>query len=87
MNRTLTCIICPRGCTLTVTGEKDAKYLVVMEDITQGERILQFSLGCGIKGHCVGHKRIIELPKGTREVSFTIEESKDTPALRSICLY
>ena len=24
MNRTLTCIICPRGCTLTVTGEKDA---------------------------------------------------------------
>ena len=24
MNRTLTCIICPRGCTLTVTGEKGA---------------------------------------------------------------
>lgn len=24
MNRTLTCIICPRGCTVTVTGEKDA---------------------------------------------------------------
>ena len=24
MERTLTCIICPRGCTLTVTGERDA---------------------------------------------------------------
>lgn len=24
MTRTLTCIICPRGCTLTVSGEKDA---------------------------------------------------------------
>ena len=24
MNRTLTCIVCPRGCTLTVTGEGDS---------------------------------------------------------------
>jgi alpha-L-fucosidase len=72
---------------LSVTGEKDAKYLVVMEDITQGERVLKFRLDCGIEGHCVGHKRIVELPEGTREVTFTIEESKDTPALRSICLY
>ncbi len=24
MNRTLTCIVCPRGCTLTVTGERDS---------------------------------------------------------------
>lgn len=28
MNRTLTCIICPRGCTLTVTGERGALTVV-----------------------------------------------------------
>ena len=29
MERTLTCIICPRGCTLTVTGERDALNTVL----------------------------------------------------------
>ena len=72
---------------LSVPSGKSARYLVVMEDISQGERVLSFSLDCGISGHCIGHKRIIELPEGTTEVTFTIEESKDCPSLRGLWLY
>lgn len=72
---------------LSVPKGKEARYLVVMEDISQGERILRFRLDCDIMGHSVGHKRIIPLPKGLSEVTFTVEECKATPALRSLMLY
>lgn len=66
---------------------KFARYLVVMEDITYGERVLRFHLDNGIEGCSIGHKRIIPLPEGTKSVTFTVDESKDTPMMRSVCLY
>lgn len=64
-----------------------AKYLVVMEDISEGERVTKFHLDCGIEGKCIGHKRIIPLPESTSEVTLYIDEFKDTPKLRKIELY
>ncbi|MBE6668183.1 MAG: hypothetical protein E7607_07745 [Ruminococcaceae bacterium] len=72
---------------LKVSDGRSARYLVVMEDIAKGERILDFSLDCGISGHCIGHKRIIRLPEGTSEVRFKINDAKDTPILRGIWLF
>ena len=72
---------------LSAPDGKTARYLVVMEDISYGERILSFSLDCGIRGCCIGHKRIITLPEGTKEVTFTVEDSKDTVHLRGMWLY
>lgn len=72
---------------LDAPANREAKYLVVQEDITFGERILGYKLDCGISGHAIGHKRIFELPQGTRSVTFEITEAKAEPRLRSIELY
>ena len=72
---------------LSVSDGRKARYLVVMEDISKGERILDFSLDCGISGHCIGHKRIIPLPDGITEVTFKINKAKSTPMLRGLWLY
>jgi alpha-L-fucosidase len=62
-------------------------YLVLMEDISQGERILEYRINGAITGKCVGHKRIIALPAGTKEIVLEITEAKAEPVLRSIAVY
>ena len=64
-----------------------AKYLVLMEDISQGERVLEYRVNGTITGKCIGHKRIIALPPDTEEVVLEITEAKAEPALRSIAVY
>lgn len=73
--------------TLETQDGTAARYLVVQEDIAQGERILRYRLSTGYEACCIGHKKIIPLPEGTNRVTFTIVEAKDTPMLRSIALY
>ena len=65
-------------------------YLVLMEDISQGERVLGFTVNSGIKeikGKCIGHKKIIALPRDAREIALKITRAKTEPMLRSIAVY
>ncbi len=68
-------------------SEKDAKYLVVCEDIKYGERILSYKTDVGIEGKAIGHKRILPLPEGVKKLTFTILDKKDTCHIKSIALY
>ncbi len=72
--------------TVTTDGTP-AKYIVIEEDITYGERVLAYNLDNGFTGHCIGHKRIIPLPENTTSVTFTVTEKKDTLHMKSIALY
>ena len=63
------------------------KYLVLMEDISQGERVLGFTVNGTATGKCIGHKRIIELPPDVREVALVITQAKDEPVLRSVAVF
>ena len=64
----------------------EGKYLVLMEDISQGERVLEFMVN-GIAGRCIGHKKIIGLPAGTREIVLEITQAKAEPVMRSVAVY
>ena len=68
-------------------SEKDAKYLVICEDIKYGERILAYKTDVGIEGKAIGHKRILPLPEGVKKLTFTILDKKDTCHIKSIALY
>lgn len=75
-----------------------ARYFVAQEDITQGERVLRFSLhhrrrGSGelrtlYHGNIISHKRIILLKrvKGG-ELLLRIEEAKAEPQMRKVAVY
>jgi len=63
------------------------KYLVMAEDVAQGERVLGYTVNRKIKGKCIGHKRILQLPPGTREVALEITRAKAGPVMRSIAVY
>jgi len=71
---------------LSAPEGKEAKYVVVMEDISQGERVLEYNIA-GHKRQSIGHKRIEPIPDGFKEVTITIQKCKDTPALKGIWLY
>ena len=73
--------------TYTLKCEKNAKYLVICEDIKYGERILSYETSVGLSGKAIGHKRILPLPEGTKEVTFTVTDKKDTCHIKSIALY
>jgi len=64
-----------------------AKYLVLKEDISKGERVLGYSVNGSITGKCIGHKKIINLPSGLSEITLAITEAKIEPALRSIQIF
>ncbi len=71
----------------TICSENEAKYLVICEDIRYGERILSYKTDVGIEGKAIGHKRILPLPEGTKKVTFTVLDKKDTCHIKSIALY
>lgn len=77
---------------LTVPEEKHASYLVIRENIRQGQRIREFRVladGREIySSQCVGHKRIIPLGENRyREIVFQITEAAENWSLRDIALY
>ena len=80
------------GCfTLTVPEGKRAAYLVIRENIREGQRIRGFEVyGDGARiydSQCVGHKRIVPLGDNVyRAVSFRVTEGAERWALRDIAL-
>ena len=60
---------------------------MICEDKKYGESILAYKTDVGIEGKAIGHKRILPLPEGTKEVTFTVIDKKDTCHIKSIALY
>ena len=78
--------------TLAVPEGKKAQYLVVREDITEGQHIREFAVladGREIyRSNCVGHKRIVPLKDvNAREITFRVTKSAPGMAIRDIALY
>ena len=79
-------------CSLAVPDHAELRYAVIMEDITEGQRIRGFRLLADGKpvfeSACVGHKRIVPL-KGLRAKEMTLEitAAAGRPVLRSFALY
>ena len=74
----------------------EAGYLVMGEDIARGERVRRYVVhgrnaeGKEIFSHTgrvIGHKRILPLPPGVREVTLKIQRSDGEPCLRFLRLY
>lgn len=80
---------------LTVPDGKTARYLVVREDITDGQHIREFVVSADgreiYRSECVGHKRIIPLEKygaeNARELSFSVTASAGEFAIRDAAIY
>jgi len=63
------------------------KYLVMAEDIAQGERVMGYTVNGSITGKCIGHKRIAALPRDTKAIALEILAAKAEPVLKSIAVY
>lgn len=81
-----------KGCreiSLTAQGGQKAKYLVLCEDIAEGEMVTGFSVFDGqgeiYAGTVIGHKRIIKVDAD--EITVRITDSKCEPAMRFAALY
>jgi hypothetical protein len=77
--------------TLTVPEGKTARYLVIREDIREGQRIRGFEVFAdGEKiyaSRCVGHKRIVPLGENAyKTVSFRVTEGAEDWRIRDIAL-
>lgn len=77
--------------TLTVPEGKTARYLVIREDIREGQRIRGFEVFAdGEKiyaSQCVGHKRIVPLGENAyKTVSFRVTEGAEDWRIRDIAL-
>jgi len=62
------------------------KHLVMLEDISQGERVREFTVNGRVRGKCVGHKRILPIPRDTKEIVLEITRAKAEPMM-SIAVY
>ena len=79
---------------ITLKNGNGAKlnYLVVCEDITDGENVLGFTVEADGKeicsGKCIGHKRIIPLGGiNAKEIKFTVTDYRDDMIIKSAELY
>ena len=76
---------------LPIPGEKVANYLVLREDITEGQRIRGYRVlvnGAEVyAGECIGHKRILPLDCLTGVVTVEITCGADGWRLRDIAAY
>ena len=77
---------------LDAPAGQPVNYLVVREDIREGQRIRAFTVladGQEIhKSNCVGHKRIVPLKGLTAgQISFRVTESAPDWAVRDIAIY
>ena len=81
---------------LKFNSPKPVGYVVIMEDIEKGERILEYKLS-GMtdgnwqllgKGSCIGHKRIEAVKNGTfSAIKLEITKSDGTPLIRKLACY
>lgn len=82
-------------CTLNVPSGKTARYLVIREDISDGQHIREFAVEADgreiYRSQCVGHKRIVPLAKygvtNAQAVTFRVTQSVGEARLRDIALY
>lgn len=81
------------GCvTVRIPAGRRASYLVVREDITEGQRIRRFSVEMDGKPFCelrsLGHKRIVKLPEDCFDsVTVRVLEAAGDWKLRDMILY
>lgn len=82
-------------CTLTAPDGKKARYLVIREDISDGQHIREFAVEADgrevYRSQCVGHKRIVPLAKygaeGAHSVTLRVTQSAGEMHLRDVALY
>ncbi len=79
-------------CTIGLDSAQPVKYLMIREDITEGQRIRAFRILADgrpvYESACVGHKRIIPFGDLTaKEIVFEITESAGAPVVRDIAVY
>lgn len=76
---------------VTLLVPERAKYLVLRENITEGQRIRSFRiLVNGVEvaaGECIGHKRILPLDLPAGEITVQITKAADNWHLRDIAVY
>ena len=69
----------------------DAKYLVIREDITEGQRIREYRILADGKefyrGECIGHKRILPLDVSCSGIELEILRACDNWKLRDVSIY
>ena len=75
---------------------RQVNYVVIMEDIAKGERILEYKLS-GMEdgkwqqlgdGSCIGHKRIEVIKKGIfSDIKLEVLKSDGTPVIKSMICY
>ena len=79
--------------TLDIPDGEEIKYVVIREDITEGQRIRSYTVKVDgkdvISEHCIGHKRIIPLdaPVKANKVELIISEDVGTHAVRDLAAY
>ncbi len=79
-------------CAVTLDSAQPVKYLMIREDITEGQRIRAFRVladGTPVyESACVGHKRIIPFQDLTaKQIVFEVTESVGAPVVRDIAVY
>ena len=79
-------------CTLALEEKQPIRYVVIQEDIREGQRIRAFRLLADGKpiyaGECVGHKRIVPFEALTaRTLELEIVKAVGTPALRDFSAF
>ena len=82
-------------CTLIAPEGKTAQYLVIREDIADGQRIRAFVIRADereiYRSNCVGHKRIVPLARygaeGAKSITFTVTEAVGEARLRDVAIY
>ena len=81
---------------LNTDKNSEISYVVIMEDIAKGERIMEYKISGlenGIwsslsKGSCIGHKRIEPIKKGRYSIiKLEITKSEGDPVIRSFGCY
>ena len=82
-------------CPLIAPEGKTAQYLVIREDIADGQRIRAFVIQADgreiYRSNCVGHKRIVPLARygaeGAKSITVTVTEAVGEARLRDVALY
>ena len=80
------------GCTVKLPEKQAVKYVVIREDITEGQRIRGFRiLADGVPVHeseCIGHKRIVPFENlEACEITLEITKQADGARVRDIAVY
>ncbi|MBQ9162038.1 MAG: alpha-L-fucosidase [Clostridia bacterium] len=79
--------------TLDIPEGKEIRYVVIREDITEGQRIRSYTVKVDgeeiISQHCIGHKRIVPLGgfRAAKKVELIVSEDVGDHAVRDLAVY